>query len=108
MVQEKLMVDVDVASLLIIPVEAKKTLLEKHACQMSDCISKISLHESLKANSVIGVLMDPNKFKLAFSVFADDTSLPLPVVLVSPSVTRMDKAILPEAIGALALSMVCS
>ena len=74
---------------VLIPVEVKVEIEEKHLYQVAAYVTKVSTAKELEKKVVIGIIIDKEFFKLVFSpyYFFDETKgepVPLPIVYVSP------------------------
>ena len=77
---------------VLIPVEAKVEIEQKHLFQIAAYVTKVSTAKDLKENVTIGIIIDKEVFYLVFSPYSVklDESVPLPITYISPSIVWKD------------------
>ena len=70
--------------LFMIPVETKKEIVEKDISQLAHYMSTMGKSKYLEDLTFLGILLDQNAIRLAFSPFNHSNNIDIPFVLVSP------------------------
>ena len=81
--------------LAVIPVEMKVDMEIKDYSQIACYMNKLSAVEDVRKITMVGVLIDKMKFRLAFSVFHNQ-DVPLPVVHISPPIEWKSESLILE------------
>ena len=81
----------------LIPVEMKVDMDTKNYSQIAGYMNRLSAVADVKDFTMVGVLIDKTKFRLAFSVFCNDSeTVPLPIVYISPPIGWRQESLIHE------------